>query len=142
MSLVSGVLSAIGFVVTAVAATPFVYTIGIVLMSLGLAFIVTTRSLATALVQPDQVAQLYSAAAAVQSIGALLAGPLFARLFAVGLRDGCMGLPFILVGIIFGFATLAVTLVRPLSRREAETEPLLGQHTKHHRHPMSCTVGT
>lgn len=51
----SGNLSVLGFDVTAVAAMPFVYAVGIVLMSLGSAFIVTRRSLATALVQPDQV---------------------------------------------------------------------------------------
>lgn len=129
MSQASGALSVLGFFVTAVAATPFVYTVGIVLMSLGSAFIVTTRSLATALVQSDQIARLYSAAAVVQSIGALLSGPLFAKLFAVGLRDRCMGLPFIIAGVLFGLATLAVTFLRPLAGRE-ETEPLLGQRTE------------
>lgn len=129
MSQASGVLSILGFVVTAEAATPFVYIVGIVLMSLGSAFIVTTRSLATSLVRPDQVARLYSAAAVVQSIGALLAGPLFAKLFAIGLRDACMGLPFILAGVLFGVATLAASLLRPLARGEAETEPLLGDDT-------------
>lgn len=76
MSQESGVLSMLDFAITAVAVTPVAYTVGIVLMSLGSAFIVTTRSLATSLVRPDQVARLYTAAAVVQSIGALLAGPL------------------------------------------------------------------
>lgn len=77
----SGILSVLDFVVVAAAARLFVYAVGIVLMSLGSAFIVTRQSLATALVQPDQVTRLHSAAAVVQPIGALLTGPLFAKAF-------------------------------------------------------------
>ena len=59
------------------------------LLSLGSAFVATTRSLATALIRPDQIGRLYSAAAVVQSIRILVAGPWFAQLFDASLQlDG------------------------------------------------------
>lgn len=65
MSQASGSLSIIGFVLVAIAAAPSLYVVGLVLLSLGSAFVVTTRSLATALVRPDQIGRLNSAAAVV-----------------------------------------------------------------------------
>lgn len=127
MSQASGILSVLGFTLTATATVPFIYVTGLVLLSLGSAFIVTTRSLATSLVRPDQVGRLYSAAAVVQSIGALLAGPLFAQLFDIGLQIRWMGLPFLLAGCLFGLATLAASFVRAL---DPESEPLLGRYTE------------
>lgn len=127
MSQTSGILSMLGFTLIATATVPFIYAIGLVLLSLGSAFIVTTRSLATSLERPDQVGWLYSAAAVVQSIGALLAGPLFAQLFDVGLQIRRMGLPFLLAECLFGLATLAASLVKSLG---PESEPLLGRYAE------------
>lgn len=127
MSQASGILSVLGFTLTATATVSFIYVLGLVLLSLGSAFIVTTRSLATSLVRPGQVGRLYSAAAVVQSLGALLAGPLFAQLFDIGLQIKWMGLPFLLAGCLFGLATLAASLIRALG---PQSEPLLGRYTE------------
>lgn len=115
MSQVSSFLSIIGFVFTALAATLGLYISGLVLVSLGSAFVVTARSLATALVQPDQVGRLYSAAAVVQSIGTLIAEPWTAISAGWGL---------------FGLATLAMSLVKAqgagtVQLSGPESEPLL-----------------
>lgn len=111
-----------GFVLVAIATAPSLYVAGLVLLSLGSAFVVTTRSLVTAFVRPDQIGRLYSAAAVVQSIGTLVAGPWFAQLFDAGLQIGWLGLPFLLAGVLFGLATLAVSLVRT---HEPANEPEL-----------------
>lgn len=127
MSQASGTLSIIGFAFIAMDATPGLYIVGLVLFSLGSAFVVSTRSLATALVRPEQIGRLYSAAAVVQSIGTLVAGPLFSKLFHIGLETSWLGLPFLLAAGLFALATLAASSVKAVEPESGpESEPLLG----------------
>lgn len=126
----SGLISIIGFLAIGLAPVPALLICGLVILSLGSAFLITARSLATALVPPDQVGTLYSAIAISQSLGILISGPLFAYLFRIGLHFGgaWMGLPFLLAGLLYVIATIAVWCIR-VSREgqdgNEEEEPLI-----------------
>lgn len=125
----AGILSIIGFAAMGISPTPEFLIGGLVVLSLGAAFLVTTRSLVTALVLPDHVGTLYSAIAISQAIGQFIAGPLFAYLFRLGMHlgDAWMGLPFLQAALFFIIATAAVWRIR-INRSlpgESEEEPLL-----------------
>ncbi|CAG7963727.1 unnamed protein product [Penicillium olsonii] len=128
MSKGSGILSVIGFAAIFIGPTPAFLITGLVILSIGSAFLVTTRSLATSLVLPDHVGTLYSAIAIAQGLGLLVSGPLFVNLFRLGLHLGkaWMGLPFLMASVFFFASVVAVWNVKlePLSRSDEE-EPLL-----------------
>lgn len=131
MSKWSGVLSIIGFAAISLAPTPAILINGQIILSTGSSFLVTTRSLATALVLPDHVSTLYAAIAIAQSVGVLVAGPLFASLFRLGkhIGDAWMGLPFLQASLCFAMAVIAVWRIQlaPSVRgaNEEEHESLL-----------------
>ncbi|KAJ5746959.1 uncharacterized protein N7511_008655 [Penicillium nucicola] len=124
MSKGSGILSVIGFVAIALAPTPAILIFGQIILSMGMAFMVNTRSLATALVLPDHVGTLYSALAITQSAGMLVAGPLFANLFRLGLHLGnaWLGLPFLQASLFFVIAVVAVWHIRLGPSRVSDEE--------------------
>lgn len=109
-----GLLATIGFAIIALAAVPAVLVLGLVAISLGSALAVTSRSLATSLVAADHVGTLYSAAAVMQSLGNLVAGPLFACGFNLGMRLGeeWLGLPFLLAALLFVIVFAAISCIR------------------------------
>ncbi|KAK4864022.1 hypothetical protein LT330_010232 [Penicillium expansum] len=126
----SGVLSIIGFAIISMAPTPAILIGGQVILSIGSAFMITTRSLATSLVQPDHAGTLYSAIAIAQGLGTLVSGPLFANLFRLGMHLGTawMGLPFLQASLFFVIAVIAVWHIRlgPSPRaNDEEQDPLL-----------------
>ncbi|KAJ6054656.1 hypothetical protein N7444_003754 [Penicillium canescens] len=114
MSKGSGIISVIGFAAIALAPTPAILIFGQIILSMGMAFAVNSRSLATALVLPDHVGTLYSALAITQSAGMLVAGPLFANLFRLGMHLGnaWIGLPFLQASLFFVIAVVAVWRIR------------------------------
>ncbi|KAJ5196633.1 hypothetical protein N7449_007112 [Penicillium cf. viridicatum] len=131
MSKWSGVLSIIGFAVIFLAPTPAILITDQIILSIGSSFLITTRSLATALVLPDHVGTLYSAIAIAQSVDVLIAGPLFASLFRLGMHLGgaWMGLPFLQASLFFTLAVTAIWRIRlgPSARgvNEEDHGPLL-----------------
>ncbi|KAJ5419500.1 uncharacterized protein N7487_003050 [Penicillium crustosum] len=131
MSKWSGILSIIGFAAIFLAPTPAILVGGQIILSIGSSFLVTTRSLATALVLPDHVGTLYSVIAIAQSVGVLVAGPLFANLFRLGMHLGnaWMGLPFLQASLFFVVAVAAIRRIRlgPPARgnNDEEQEPHL-----------------
>lgn len=130
MSQGSGLLAIIGFAAIFVAPVPAILIFGLVILSLGSTFPISSRSLATAIVQPDHVGTLYSAIAVAQSVGLLVSGPLFAGLFRLGLHlgDAWMGLPFLQAALFYVVACVAVSCIRLRSSQrngqEEEQEPL------------------
>lgn len=128
----SGLLSIIGFAAMGLAPVPVLLIWGLVILSLGSSFMITTRSLVTSLVSPDHVGTLYSAIGVSQAIGTFVAGPLFAYLFQLGMHlgDAWMGLPFLQAALFFVVATVAVWQVRlqpSPSEDEEQREPLLSE---------------
>lgn len=123
----SGCIAVLGFGLMFISASPSAYIAGLVLVSLGSAFVINARSLVTCLVASHQVGTLYSATATVQSAGAIVAGPLFAQLFHWGLSLGWawIGLPFLLAGLLYVLATLAVSVVSWPEDSSDERRPLL-----------------
>lgn len=87
----SGLLSIIGFAAMGLAPVTVLLNCGLVILSLGSAFLIATRSLVTALVLPDHVGTLYSAIAISQAVGTFVAAPLFAFLFQLGMHLGMHG---------------------------------------------------
>ncbi|KAJ5131395.1 uncharacterized protein N7515_007434, partial [Penicillium bovifimosum] len=131
MSKGSGVLSVVGYIAIFLAPTPAVLIGGLVILSIGAAFMVSTRSLVTSLVRPDNVGTLYSTIAIAQGMGTIVSGPLFANLFRLGMHLGkvWLGLPFLQAAVFFGLAVTAVWHVRlrPSPPDDREQEPLLSE---------------
>lgn len=92
--------------------------IGLMAVALGSPIHLTARSLITSLVLPDQVGVLYTSLAVVQSVGILIAGPLFANTFRWGMKLGetWLGLPFFAASVMYLLAFLLINGV-DLSRR-------------------------
>ncbi|KAJ5259218.1 hypothetical protein N7478_012199 [Penicillium angulare] len=110
----TGILCIIGFLVVGLAPNPEILIGGLTIASLGSAFAINTRSLATLLVMPDHVGTLYSAIAISQSMGTFVAGPLFAYLFRIGMHFGgfWLGLPFLQASVFFLIATAALWRIK------------------------------
>ncbi|OQE40910.1 hypothetical protein PENCOP_c005G08128 [Penicillium coprophilum] len=130
----SGLLCIIGLAIISIAPTPAILIGGQVILSIGSSFVISTRSLATSLVQPDHAATLYSAIAIAQGVGTLVSGPLFAKLFQLGMHLGpaWTGLPFLQASLFFAVAVTALWNIRlgpspQANDEEQEQEPLLSQ---------------
>lgn len=110
----NALLNVLGFFSIATAGTPVLYMLALAFLSLGSGFDTAMSSFATSLVQPQQIASLHSVAATAKSIGGLVAGPLFARLMQIsfGLNSGWLGMPYIVAGVFFTTALLAVSSIR------------------------------
>ncbi|PQE05738.1 Major facilitator superfamily domain general substrate transporter protein [Rutstroemia sp. NJR-2017a BVV2] len=70
--------------------------VGLVTYTLGTGFVSLVRSLITSLVDAEHVARLYAIIAVVETSSALLAGPMVAGLYEMGLewKGAWLGLPF------------------------------------------------
>ncbi|EHK18451.1 uncharacterized protein TRIVIDRAFT_158459 [Trichoderma virens Gv29-8] len=86
----------------------------LVIYSLGYGYESSLRSLLIALAGEQHTAMLFAAMSVLQNIGMLIAGPLMAWAFRVGLRWGgaWIGLPFISTGCLLTCATCIVFGVR------------------------------
>ena len=90
------------------------------------------RSMATDMVDAGGVSIVYSAITMMRAIGGSISGPIYAGLYAVGLRLGgiWLGLPFIAAGMLFGIAFVLLMLLKErrangyeeISNREQEED--------------------
>ncbi|KAJ5117118.1 Major facilitator superfamily domain general substrate transporter [Penicillium atrosanguineum] len=110
----TGLLSIVGFASMGLAPGPVLLICGLLVLSLGSAFLITTRSLVTSLVVPSHVGKLYSAIAISQGVGTFIASPLFAYLFKLGMHlgDAWMGPPFLQAALFYVVATVAIWRIR------------------------------
>ncbi|KAM3516752.1 hypothetical protein NHJ13051_009616 [Beauveria bassiana] len=83
--------------------------------SLGSGYGATIRSLLTATVSPNHTGMLYSLMSLLENTGALVAGPLLAVTFRIGMGWGgvWVGLPFIAAGFMFSIAMVVVFSIQP-----------------------------
>lgn len=105
----------VGYFLVFIAPAPAPLIIGTLLMSLSLPFLIAVMSVATSFVSPEHVATLYSAMSVTQSLGTIVAGPTFAKLYAVGMQLGLAwsGLPFAVGSLIFTLVLIPVMCIRP-----------------------------
>lgn len=103
-----------GLALMAFAAIPELFVSGLCLFALGWGFYSALRSLATALVSPSQVGVLNTGIGLAQSLGSLVAGPILAAAFGLGLRQGgvAMGLPYMVAGALLFMASCMTCVIR------------------------------
>lgn len=90
------------------------FIIAIFVAMLGSGFALLVRSFMTSLVEPHNVAKLYTLISVIDTLGLMLAGPLLAGLFNTGLELGGagLGLPFWFTGGLFALIALLLFVVR------------------------------
>ncbi|CAG8950715.1 hypothetical protein HYFRA_00002925 [Hymenoscyphus fraxineus] len=110
----STISMALGTFATGLAPNASLMVIGITLSALGHGFVPVLLSLSTALVNQAHIGRLYNVMAVSETLGTLINGPLLAKSFNVGMEAGglLVGLPFIVTGVIFLLASIAVFIVR------------------------------
>lgn len=103
-------LLAVGAILMAAAAGPGVFIAGVGVLALGSGFYSALRSVATALVVPEQVGVLNTAVAMAQGVGGLVAGPVLAVAFRRGIVLGGVWaeLPYGVAALLFIGATCLV----------------------------------
>lgn len=107
----SAVLMALGWSGIGLAPNTVLFALGMFVATLGNGFPVFIRSFLTGLVEPNKVAELYTAIGIIDTIGLMFAGPIFAWLFERGLELGgsAIGLPFMI--FCLGYAAAAAGLL-------------------------------
>jgi MFS family permease len=103
LSRFSTLLIAIGFMVFGVASKLALATFGVVITALGSGINGLCKSIIVSLFDTNTTATILSAVAMQQTIGAMIAGPLFSYLYGVGLGLGTawIGIPFVVLGALF-----------------------------------------
>lgn len=107
---------------------------GIVLLALGSGQDSLLRSMATDLAPRSEISIVYSAITMLRAIGGSISGPIYAGLYAAGIRNEVLGLPFLVAGGFFVIALalcVAITSAKAegggtVAEEEGETERLLG----------------
>lgn len=119
MARVSLVLLAAGAVTIALAGTRAVVTLGIVTLAAGSGYAYLMRSLMASLVAVEHTGLLYTVTSIFEAVGGLIAGPMLAQLFRIGLSwgGGWIGLPYFAAGLTCMVSLLVVSLVRPPMER-------------------------
>lgn len=88
-------------------------------MSFSIPFVWSVVTVATSFVpSQNQIATLYAAMSVSKSVGSVVAGPIFASLYGVGMQLGLewSGLPFAVGSIIFFLALIPVVCMRAQAR--------------------------
>jgi hypothetical protein len=120
----SSIFAIVGFFVTFIAPTPAVLLLGVVLVALSAPFSLAIISVSASFVSADQVATLYSAVSLVISFASILAGPVFASVYGLGLRMGLAwsGLPFALASALFALILIPIAFIR-VGRQAVDGDP-------------------
>jgi hypothetical protein len=102
---------------------------GQILSSLGAAFLIPVRSVATSMVAQEHFAALYTGISVMAYAGMLTGGPLFASTFRWGMRlgDFWTGMPYLVAA---GFFILALIAVSTASERPVKSLELSGDHAE------------
>ena len=138
ISRISLALLAFGSILQGVAPNISVLFAGLTICILGTGVGASTRALITSYVMQDEVARLYSAIATAETVGMMASGPLVASLFSIGLGRGggiWLGLPFVVVGVVLGFAAVGMCMLRFERNKE-------GEHRREEDGPPNDLVGT
>lgn len=116
LAAISGVL---GYFLLFIASTTFSLLAGTLFISFAVPFVWSVVSVATSFVpSQNQVATLYSAMSVSKSVGGVVAGPIFASLYGIGMQLGLKwsGLPFAVGSIIFFLTLIPVVCIKAQAR--------------------------
>ncbi|KFG83653.1 hypothetical protein MANI_015986 [Metarhizium anisopliae] len=85
----------------------------LVIFTVGIGYNLILRSLIASYAKDDKTGLMFTAISVSEGLGGLIAGPIMAMLFRVGLNLGraWIGLPFLFAGLLFSTSTLIVFLV-------------------------------
>ncbi|KAF2439455.1 MFS general substrate transporter [Karstenula rhodostoma CBS 690.94] len=100
--------------------------LGVVILAMGAGQDSLLRSLATEMVPTRDISMIYSAITMLRAIGGSVSGPIYAWLYAVGLRqkqEVWIGLPYIVAGVLF---LVALGLLTGLEVSEREGYEVIG----------------
>lgn len=112
LAAVSGI---IGYFLIFAAPSAPLYLVGTFFVALSLPFVGSLFSASTSFVtSKNQVATLYAAMSVSRSVGNVIAGPIFAYLYALGMRLGLewSGLPFAMASLIFFVTIIPLLCIR------------------------------
>ncbi|KAF2277336.1 putative MFS transporter [Westerdykella ornata] len=106
-------LIAISFIFLALAPQVWLILIGLIIYAVGSGFNTFTRSLVSSLVDPAMIGTLYSTLSVADTTGSLLAGPLVATTYKLGMQLGGIfhGMPYMLS---FGLCAIAALVMSRL----------------------------
>ncbi|KAH8649270.1 major facilitator superfamily domain-containing protein [Xylariales sp. PMI_506] len=110
----SGLLRAAGSFMVGLAPTPALLAAGTCVSSLSAGYMVHMRALMTSMM-PHDIAMLYSVISLLETVGILIANPIMAASFRVGMDWGgsWIGLPFIIAGLLYITALVIIGGVKP-----------------------------
>ncbi|KAH7091603.1 hypothetical protein FB567DRAFT_490630 [Paraphoma chrysanthemicola] len=117
------ILTTVAFFIMGIAAYPALLVLGLLVYNMGSGYSAAMRSVAIHVVggqsSPD-VGKLMSSIAVVESIGVMIAGPLFSQLFQWGMDLGefWLGLPYLASVLVLGMMTMVTFAI---SVRDQET---------------------
>lgn len=96
--------------------------VGLMIWTLGTGFVSLIRALITALVDQEHIGRLNSVVAIVESGGELIAGPLLATVYTIGLelQGAWVGLPFFLLSGVCLIGIVGIWTFGFVGRREGE----------------------
>lgn len=115
-------MSTLGAFTMGLSETVGLMAVGLALFALGNGYPPLLRSLLASIVDKRHVNTMYTIISVFESMGSIVAGPLLAASFRLGMNmDGAwIGLPFLMTGCLFGSAAVAVIAINVSSvEREA-----------------------
>lgn len=139
------VVTTISFLIMGIAVRPALLILGILVFNLGTGYNAAMRSISIHVAggqsSPD-IGMLFAVIAIMESLGAMLAGPLLAGIFEWGIENGepWIGLPFIASALIFAIVTI-VTFMISVKTKEVvyvpvdadEEEIMVASHDRRHQ---------
>ncbi|KAI9647841.1 hypothetical protein NHQ30_004229 [Ciborinia camelliae] len=119
---ISSLFLILGALTLAISPSLHLTILGLIIYTLGTGFVSLVRSLITGLVDQKHVARIFALIAVVETSSALVAGPVVAGLFELGLRwrsdwVGWLGLPFVGLAVVCVVGSVGVWSVRGLGSK-------------------------
>lgn len=113
---------AVGMLCLGLAPAMSIAIIGIIVLALGSGQDSLLRSMATDLAPRSEISIVYSAITILRAIGSATSGPIYAGLYAAGIRAERLGLPFLVAA---GFLIMALGLCLVITDTDAEGDRAL-----------------
>lgn len=128
----SYIIVTIGLLVEGLAPNAPLFIIGCCIATVGMGASALIRSFLSTLVKPDEVGRLFAVMSLAWTAAMLVASPVVANLFTVGVSNGGVlsGLPFLFSGLLFAVTTMAIWLANFGGPTKAEHEQRLREENE------------